>query len=310
MASAEAAGTQARRHEFSNAYEMFILVLTVLSLAVMVMLVLPLPDATKTLLTIYDNLICIVFLGDFVLRIRRAPTAGTYFFHERGWLDLLGSFPSLGIFRYTGLLRLARLSRLARIFRLLGGQRKREILDDVLTHRGQYAVFVTIMAATVVLVVASIVELSFEANAPGAGITTGGDALWWAIVTMTTVGYGDFYPITAGGRITGVFVMFMGVGIIGALASILASLLVSPGSSGSDETAGEPGREPVGDAAEEMAGGAAAPVMAGAPGDAGQPAGRTSLATADSSTSVEDELRAIRAELEALRQTLASRPDS
>ncbi len=54
----------------------------------------------------------------------------------------------------------------------------------------------------------------------------GGDALWYAIVTITTVGYGDYYPVTTGGRITAMFIMFAGVGIIGALASILASLLV------------------------------------------------------------------------------------
>src|SRR4029450_14033717 len=63
---------------------------------------------------------------------------------------------------------------------------------------------------------------------PHATVRTGGDALWWAVVTITTVGYGDKYPVTLGGRVTAVFVMVAGVGIIGALASILSSLLVSP----------------------------------------------------------------------------------
>jgi voltage-gated potassium channel len=69
--------------------------------------------------------------------------------------------------------------------------------------------------------------LQFEGKPADANIQTGGDALWWAIVTITTVGYGDFFPVTLGGRIIAFFVMLTGVGIIGALASILASILVT-----------------------------------------------------------------------------------
>jgi voltage-gated potassium channel len=210
----------------SNAYELFILVLTALSLVVMLALVLPWNEATLTLLRVYDNVICVVFLFDFVLRLRRADSPREYFVGERGWLDLLGSIPSLGFFRYTALLRLARLSRVARIARLLRGQHKRELVEDVLTNRGQYAFLVTVTLAMVVLGVASVLVLAFEATAPDASITTGGSALWWAIVTITTVGYGDLYPVTAAGKIVGVFVMLSGVGIIGALASILASVLI------------------------------------------------------------------------------------
>jgi voltage-gated potassium channel len=90
--------------------------------------------------------------------------------------------------------------------------------------------------------------LQFESKSPDANIHSGGDALWYAIVTITTVGYGDFYPITAGGRITAMFIMFMGVGIIGALASILASLLVG-GSSSEEET---PATEPAASVEEEL----------------------------------------------------------
>jgi voltage-gated potassium channel len=210
----------------SNAYELFILVLTVLSLGIMVVLVLPVSQATRQLLTVYDNAICVVFLVDFFGNLFGAPTKREYFIGRRGWLDLLGSIPSLGFFKYTALLRLARLSRLARITRLLRGQKKRELIDDVLTHRGQYAAFISVMAALIVLVVCSILVLQFESRSADANITTGGDALWWALVTITTVGYGDYFPVTGAGRVTGAFVMFAGVGIIGALASILASILV------------------------------------------------------------------------------------
>ena len=267
--------------EHSNSYNIFILVLTILSLAIMVLLILPLPAEVLTLLTVYDNMICLVFLADFTLNMTRARRKRDYFIGQRGWLDLLGSIPSFGFLRITGLLRLARLSRLARIGRLLSGQAKEALIRDVIDNRGQYAAFITILSAFIVLVVASILVLEFESFAPPgeANITTGGDALWWAVVTITTVGYGDKFPVTMFGRLTGVSVMFAGVGIIGALASILASILVPP-----------PKPDP------EEAAAAVAPA---------------SPAPDAPSASVEAELAGLRAEIEALRLSLATdRPAS
>ena len=73
------------------------------------------------------------------------------------------------------------------------------------------------------MTISSVLIVQFESRSPDANITTGGDGLWWAVVTLTTVGYGDYYPVTTLGRMVGVGVMFAGVGLIGALASILAS---------------------------------------------------------------------------------------
>jgi voltage-gated potassium channel len=222
-----------QRH--SNAYNIFILVLTVLSLAVMVVLLLPISEPTRQLLSYYDNMICIIFLIDFFVNLSRAPKKSDYFIHQRGWLDLIGSIPSFGVFKLGGLLRLARLSRFARITRLLRGENKKALVKDVLENRSQYAGFITILLTIIVLTVASTLVLQFESVSPEAKITTGKDAFWYAVVTITTVGYGDYYPVTSGGRITAMFIMFAGVGIIGALASILASMLV--GSSTTEEDA-------------------------------------------------------------------------
>ncbi len=212
----------------SNAYNIFILVLTVYSLVLMVLLLLPLDSATLELLGVYDNVVCLLFLLDFALNLIQAPSRRAYFIGQAGWLDLLGSIPSFGFFRAGGLLRLARLSRLARITRLLRGQQKRELVADVIRNRSQYALFITGIAAMLVLTFAAGVVLQAESQAPNGNIKTGGDALWWSLVTITTVGYGDYFPTTPVARGAALVVMVAGVGIIGALASILASLLIPP----------------------------------------------------------------------------------
>jgi voltage-gated potassium channel len=220
-----AAAPVVRSH--GNAYDIFILVLTVLSLAVMVLVLLPFSQPVHDVLVFYDNLICVVFLVDFLYNLTGSRPRSEYFVKNRGWLDLLGSLPALGFFRLTALLRLARLSRLARIVRLMRGQRQKEILEDVIHNRSQYALFITLLLVMLVLTISSVLMLFFESRGSDPNIKTGGDALWWAFVTITTVGYGDTYPTTPGGRIVAVGVMFAGIAVIGALASILASLLVS-----------------------------------------------------------------------------------
>jgi voltage-gated potassium channel len=261
-----------------NAYNIFILVLTLFSLLIMVLQILPLNQALKDLLLVYDNAVCVIFLIDFAMNLVRAKTKREYFINQRGWLDLIGSIPTLGFFQATGLFRLARLSRLARITKLLRGQAGKDLVIDVLANRSQYATFITILLAGMVLSFSSLIVLQVESGSPDANITRGGDALWWGLVTITTVGYGDFFPVTAIGRLTGAFVMFAGVGIIGALASILASLLVSSPAAA----------EPVPDAASATS--------------LEQVAPQTSVSTS--------ELVALRLEIEALRASLDRKVDT
>jgi voltage-gated potassium channel len=241
--------------EHGNAYNIFVLILTLFSLAVMVLQLLPLNAPTLELLRWYDNAICVIFLGDFAYNLSGSRPRRGYFIYQRGWLDLLGSIPTLGFFNLTALFRLARLSRLARIARLMGGQNRKQLIEDVVQNRGQYATFITLLLAGMVISTASLVVLNSESRSPEANIKTGGDAIWWAFVTITTVGYGDTFPVTSIGRATAVFVMFAGVGIIGALASILASLLVpdAPAAAATKVPEGADPEPAAGDVAKELA---------------------------------------------------------
>lgn len=262
----------------SNTYTIFILVMTIYSLIIMAIqmfLTITKPNSpTWQLVNLYDNLICLIFLFDFALHMIHTPVKRDYFIGERGYFDLLGSIPSFGfgVFQYAALLRLFRLSRLMRLRRVLNPKNRELLRKEILENRGQYALFITILMALIVITAASILVLFFESPSPDANITNGGDAVWWAMVTITTVGYGDRFPVTAGGRLVGVIVMFSGVGIIGALASILASILV-PQPKEEKPTEEEPKGVP-----------------------------------AASSNGVEQELAAVKEQLAALRQLIESRP--
>jgi voltage-gated potassium channel len=96
-------------------------------------------------------------------------------------------------------------------------------VEAILRH---HSLFRVLIAAFATLVLGSWLVLLFERNAKGSNIHNYGDALWWGIVTVTTVGYGDRFPVTAGGRIVAVILMLVGIGLIGVLTATVASVFI------------------------------------------------------------------------------------
>lgn len=206
-------------------YLLFILLVSVL--AIVVLAADTFVDAnseTARILHYADTLLCVLFFGDFVVCFTRAKHKGKYML-TWGWLDLISSIPAIDVLRW------GRGSRLVRVLRVLRGVRSARILMRfILEKRTQSAGLAAALASIVVIALSSIAVLHLERDAgEAANIRTAEDALWWSMVTITTVGYGDRYPVTAEGRLVAAGLMAVGVGLIGTWAGIAASWFLAPG---------------------------------------------------------------------------------
>ncbi|WP_275425792.1 ion transporter [Salinicola halophilus] len=177
-----------------------------------------LPQEITRLLGYMDYVVCAVFFVDFCQRFYRAPNKWRYM--RWGWLDLLACIPA-------GWFQAARLARVVQVLRVLRALRSLELIWQLLFRNRAEGVLASAATATVLLVIfGALTVLMVETPNPDSPINTAEEALWWAIVTVTTVGYGDYYPITTLGRVVAVLLMVCGVGLFGSFAAYVGSLFV------------------------------------------------------------------------------------
>jgi voltage-gated potassium channel len=207
-------------------YQLFLLMITLLSIANSVIWLFPIEESTRSVILLIDYGISIFLLADFFIRLITTRNKRLYLINYYGWLDFLGSLPVFG-------LRLARLAR----FLILGRKIRRsdipEIENIVVERRAQSTLLIAIFFSILIFELSGIAILNAELESPGANIQTASDALWWAYVTVATVGYGDRYPVTNTGRIVAVFLMTAGVGLFSVLTSFLADWFRRPRKSSS-----------------------------------------------------------------------------
>ncbi|RMF03286.1 MAG: ion transporter [Chloroflexi bacterium] len=204
----------------SSTYDLFILALTLISLATTVIIIVPgFGYAAASVAVLMDTLISLIFLFDFASSLYMAPNKREYL--RWGWMDLLGSLPALPA------LRVFRIWRLVRAVRILRKTSPAELLRTVVNRPAESSLLVTVLFAILLVGFASYFILLTELEAPGANITSVIDAIWWVLVTVTTVGYGDRYPVTLTGRLIAIVVMLSGIGLFTILTSYLSSSFVS-----------------------------------------------------------------------------------
>lgn len=202
-------------------YELFIAALSVLSVCNILFLYLIQNPVIDGVIQIMDILFSFIFLIDFTYRISIAKSKSLYFFKQFGWADLLASLP----FPQFKILRLFRIVRAGRIVKKYG---TRKIVRLFLASRGASALLTILFLAVCVLEFGGLSILWAEGQSENANIKTPSDAIWWIVVTITTVGYGDRYPVTNWGRFVGVIVMITGIGVFGTLTGFLANAFLEP----------------------------------------------------------------------------------
>ena len=209
-------------------YQLFMLVLCGLALLVLATgAFVRWSESTRTILNYADNVVCALFLADFFITLKRARNKRHYLL-TWGWIDLLSSIPTIDALRWG---RAARVMRILRVLR--GVKSARALTHFMVGKRTESAVLAAALVALIVMVASSIAVLEFE-QPEGGNIVSAEDAMWWSISTMTTVGYGDRYPITSEGRLVAVFLMATGVGLFGTLSGAVASWFLSPATTEAD----------------------------------------------------------------------------
>lgn len=191
----------------------------ILSMYVLVALIIQtvfvIPDEISNILDYVDNLICAFFFIEFCINFYKAENK--LGFMKWGWIDLVSSIPTIDALRAGRVLRIIKLFRLIKAFRST-----RNLLNHIFSSKSECAFTSVAIIAFSVIVFSAIGILQVETD-PNSNIKTAEDAIWWAYVTITTVGYGDKYPVTTEGRIIASILMTVGVGLFGTFTAYVAS---------------------------------------------------------------------------------------
>lgn len=210
----------------SKRFAFFIQFLIILSAITFSIETLPnLKPQTRVVLYSIETFCVIVFSFEYIARIYVADNKFKFIFSFFGIIDLLAILPfylSFGIDLRS--LRLLRMFRLFRLFKLVRyNKAMKHFAQAMMSAKEQIILFLII---TIMLIYFAAVGIYyFENEAQPEHFTSVFDSLWWSIVTLTTVGYGDVYPITVGGRIFTFFILLIGLGIVAIPTGIISSSL-------------------------------------------------------------------------------------
>ena len=185
-----------------------------------------LDEAARRILALASAAVTALFVTEYVLRIATAEHRWKYVVSFYGIIDLVAILPTLLGFDLRAL-RAVRLIRLLRVLKITRAHALSRFLKALWSVREEGLIF--LLSTVLVLYLAATGIYYFEHEAQPEAFGSIPESLWWAVATLTTVGYGDTYPITGGGRLFTGLVLLCGMGIVAVPAGLVASALTKAG---------------------------------------------------------------------------------
>lgn len=209
-----------------RAFDLVVLCLILISISSLTVETLPdLPPAVRSALRTSEIIITVLFTVEYFLRVATAERKADYVFSFYGIIDLVAVLPfylALGI--DLRVIRAVRLFRVFRIFKLARYNRAMERFGKAIVRaRDEATIF--LIATFILLYISAVGIYYFEHEAQPETFKSVFHSLWWAVATLTTVGYGDVYPITVGGKIFTFVMLMCGLGVVAVPAGLIAAAL-------------------------------------------------------------------------------------
>ncbi|KOO07838.1 potassium channel family protein [Vibrio hepatarius] len=178
----------------------------------------PLRPETRQVFIGLDFIICSIFILQLGIDLIRSGDRVQFL--KVHWIDFIASIPMIEPLRYARLVQILRV--------VFGIHSSRNLYRQFLNNRREATFASIIFLLVMLLFLGSSMMLFIESKSPDANIQNGADALWWALVTISTVGYGDHYPVTDAGKILAAALIVCGVGVFGMISGLVTSFLTSP----------------------------------------------------------------------------------
>ena len=209
-----------------RAFDFTVLFLIVFSIITLTVETLPdLPPMAQSVLRVSEVVVTVLFTIEYGLRVATSARKADYFFSFYGIIDLVAILPfylSLGIDLRA--LRAVRLLRVFRLYKLTRYTRAMERFGKAIGHAREEAM-IFLFATFILLYLSSVGIYYFEHDAQPDTFQSVFHSMWWAVATLTTVGYGDVYPVTLGGKVFTFVVLMCGLGVVAVPAGLVAAAL-------------------------------------------------------------------------------------